>query len=128
MEVELQHTNDDNGAVLFADCNISTSLVAEACHIRAFGADNPGEDGPVGQSEEANMRHALGIVDGFLNHFLGAFQTGLITGLESPLGISILCSLIVRDHLPLNLGGRFVLNLVNPSSYCIDWNRFNGNS
>lgn len=93
--IKAKLTNDDDRAILPADRDIGTGLVPEAGDVGTFGADNPWEHGSIRQSEEANMRHALSVLNRFLNELLSPLQSWLVASPQGPGRNPVLCVLVV---------------------------------
>lgn len=117
--VEAERTDDDDGAVLSADRNVSSSFISKTCHIRAFGTNDTRENRSIGKGKESDMCHALCVLDSLLNKFLGPFQTCLIASFQSPDRFPIFSILVVGNDFPLNISsGRLIVSFVDSSCRC----------
>ena len=56
-------TDDDNSVVVAADGDVGLALRAEAGDVSALRADDAREHGAVGQREETDVGHLLGVLD-----------------------------------------------------------------
>lgn len=73
-------TNDDNRGVFPTHGDVCSSLGTKASDVRSLASYDPRECGPVDQSEETNVRHALSVLHGIIDQFLGSIQTSLVAG------------------------------------------------
>ena len=86
----MKRTNDDDSIVLATDSDVSLTLGAKTSNGGALRADDAREGRAVGQGEEADVGHLLGVLEGVAGEVEGLVQRGLVLGLERPHRLALL--------------------------------------